>query len=316
MSIPTYDPTLETFKWGDNALAANVSGQWIIAIGKNALRSNTTGSLNYALGDSVLDACTTGGFNGGVGQGALAHLIDGSDNWAYGIEALHFLVHGNSNTAGGQAALRKLEEGNANAAWGEQAGSGLIEGDSDLFLGYAAGSTLQYGDNVICVGPNSQPSATTVSNEATWGNAATEKHRFFGKLNLNGEDQGAFISLAFNAGDFTAGGSMTWTVGSGDVLNYGYSMNHKMMALALSLANTSVGGTLGNELRIAVPAGKTIAKRFDGTVRIVDNGVDQIGAARAVAGNTYISIFKVPLANFSASTDATAVLGQIQFEVD
>src|SRR3990167_7619064 len=191
MTAPTEDTTLSTLKWGEGALAANVSGRWIVAIGANALHSSVDCDLQYAIGDNVLVSCVTGcSFNGGIGQGSLAFLETGICNWGFGIETLHLLAEGSSNTAGGQAALRRLEAGSQNTAWGEQGLSSLNSGSNNLGIGYTAGSALEYGSNNIIIGANAQPSVANVSNEATFGDGNIIVNRFSGKFQLNGEDQG------------------------------------------------------------------------------------------------------------------------------
>ena len=131
-------------------------------------------------------------------------------------------------------------------------------------------------------------------------------------------DGGAWVTPAFNAADFTAGGSQTWTVGSGDVTVYAYTLVGKTMTVAFKLDTTTVGGTPNPELRIKIPTGANAAKNIYNLFRAADAGAAAVvGLALAVAGNPFISLFKdlTTTANWSAATDTTQVIGQITFEI-
>lgn len=127
----------------------------------------------------------------------------------------------------------------------------------------------------------------------------------------------AWVTPSFSAGNFTANNSMTWTVGSGDVATYAYTIQGKTMTVAFGLNTTSVGGTPSTELRIAIPAGKTATKVIVNAVMALDNGAI-VNDAYAItpAGGTYIAIGKYTGANWSAATDSTYIGGQITFEIN
>lgn len=72
-------------------------------------------------------------------------------------------------------------------------------------------------------------------------------------------EQGAWITPAFNAADFTGSGTMTWTVAAGDALSFKYLLRGRTLALSVALYTTSIGGALSGGLRIAVPAGLSVA---------------------------------------------------------
>lgn len=313
MSAPTEDATLVTLKWGTNALPNNVTGQWIVAIGKNALRFNEDCDLMYAIGDSALGSAVTGCSScGAIGQGSIANLTTGICNWGFGVETLFSLVEGSSNTAGGQASLRLLEYGDNNTAWGEQSGSGLTSGGSNLFIGYTAGSSLVTGDGNICIGANAQPSSTDVNYECTLGGAGITKTRLRGEVEIQGEIVGKYTTPSFNSTDFTSNAG-SWTVDSGDITTNDREITGKKMTMDFTISNTSVSGSPLN-LRISTN-GKTIARRTFNACRVIDNGVDGMGYVRAKEGDQYIEIYKAGTVAWSNSTNNTAVLGQITFEI-
>jgi hypothetical protein len=125
----------------------------------------------------------------------------------------------------------------------------------------------------------------------------------------------AWVTPTFAAGDFTAGGAMTWTVASGDVTTYAYRLDGKTMTVVFHIATSSVSG--GDfRLQIAIPASRTAAKRISNPILANDNGSFAIGYCEVAASGAVITCFKSPSAtNWSASTDASAVQGQITFEV-
>ena len=126
---------------------------------------------------------------------------------------------------------------------------------------------------------------------------------------------GAWTTPAYSAGDYTANGAMTWTVGSGDVTTFKYIVLGKTMTISFLLNTTTIGGTPNSELRIAIPASKLPSASFDTAFGFYDNGTTGTGILRAGTGNAYLSLFKnLAAPNLTASTDNTDLSGQITFE--
>lgn len=133
-----------------------------------------------------------------------------------------------------------------------------------------------------------------------------------------GHDQGLGITPTFAAGDFTASGSMTWTVDAGDVVSYSYKLDGKWLRVIFDIITTTVGGTLSNNLRIKIPGGYTNRTyALSVSLNYSDNGSgNTAGFVQVGAGNTYIECYKFNVANWSAATNATGVYGEIFIEVD
>lgn len=129
-------------------------------------------------------------------------------------------------------------------------------------------------------------------------------------------DPGAPIAVAFDAGHFTANGSMTWTVASGDVVTFAYSQTGKTMTVWFYVQTTTVAGTLNTSLQITIPAGATGARFAVNGAYVNDNGTASMGFAQVSDGGTVITVVKVNVANFSAATDTTGVRASITFEID
>ncbi len=132
-------------------------------------------------------------------------------------------------------------------------------------------------------------------------------------------EQGDYITPAFSASDFTANGTMTWTVGSGDVLTAKYYLRGRQLHLMLSVTNTTVGGSLNTELRYTLPNALTAgARTFVINGRATDNGgTPSAGLVGLAAGDTFLRMYKDASgsANWSAATDATNVEVQLTIEV-
>lgn len=125
---------------------------------------------------------------------------------------------------------------------------------------------------------------------------------------------GEWIDVAHNGANFTAGGSMTWTVASADQLRYSYTLIGKTMILDVNLTLTTVGGTPAQDLRVAIPGGFT-AIYFTVTTGIgKDNGTVVPLRVRSVA-STYIEITRQDFANWAASTNLTDVQFTIAFGI-
>lgn len=124
---------------------------------------------------------------------------------------------------------------------------------------------------------------------------------------------GDWTDVAHDAGNFTASAG-TWTVASGDQTTFAYSIVGKSLVVTFSLFTTSVSTTPA-ELRIAIPGSYTAAKVAYAPVLIVDNGTRTMGTARTAAAGSTIVIEREDAGNFTASTNNTAVVGQIVIPV-
>jgi hypothetical protein len=118
----------------------------------------------------------------------------------------------------------------------------------------------------------------------------------------------SWVSVAFDSANFTADGSMTWTVDSGDQSTFKYSILGKTMFLAVVLEATTVGGTLSSQLQIKVPASKTIKGTAWFVYQTVDNGTGRASICKATDADTKILCFADMLgSNWAAATNNTSI---------
>lgn len=121
----------------------------------------------------------------------------------------------------------------------------------------------------------------------------------------------------YAAGDFTAS-SGSWTVDSGDVVNYRYSINGKTMTINWYIGATSTSGSPAN-IRIALPAGKTANGNF-----AVWHGVNQGGgwataALTVTSGQAFLTLYPDSTQGGAAWTNVSNVLytvGSVTLEIN
>lgn len=127
---------------------------------------------------------------------------------------------------------------------------------------------------------------------------------------------GEWTSVSYNSGDYTASAG-TWTVDSGDVSYFKYTLVGKTMTVAFRIISTSTGVGMGSELRVAVPGGFVPNGIIPGACHLNLNGTYETGLMQANSAG-YIQIFRnnFTTAFPSSVTNAIDVRGQMSFEVN
>jgi len=120
-------------------------------------------------------------------------------------------------------------------------------------------------------------------------------------------EQGDPIDIPYNSGDFTATGSMTWTVESGDLKYFAYILKGTTLQVAVRIELSSVGGTPDVALQVLIPAFTVLTlPAIELPARVNNNGTIEIGYFRDGGGNI-LQFLRPGAANWSASTNNTAV---------
>ncbi len=127
-------------------------------------------------------------------------------------------------------------------------------------------------------------------------------------------NMGEYQTPTFDAANYLAGGAQTWTVASGDVLTYAYTLVGNQMHFMFFIGG-SVGGTPNPELKMKLPGGFNIIKRFSQvSLLVINGGVATAGRVDATSGaNLSIYLDAGAATNFAAG--ATTVAGQLTLEV-
>ncbi len=137
---------------------------------------------------------------------------------------------------------------------------------------------------------------------------------------LVSHNQGAWISVPFNASDFSGSGSMTWAVDSADVPVHEYLLSGKVLMINYIIQNTDVGGTAANSLQVAIPAGHT-AQTSCRMITLVDDagGATAFGVVLSTIGSPTKVSFRRDAASSNwtlTSGDNTGVSGTVVFPVN
>lgn len=120
---------------------------------------------------------------------------------------------------------------------------------------------------------------------------------------------GETIPVFFKPSNFTANGSMTWTVTTAAV---NYSMYGPRMLVEFEISASVIGGVLNTALFIAIPSGLFAVRNTYNPCRVVDNAVPAAGVALVVPAGRVIQIFRNDVAAWTATP---IVQGQLMFEV-
>lgn len=135
-----------------------------------------------------------------------------------------------------------------------------------------------------------------------------------------GHEQGAWITATFAAGNFTAAGSMTWTVDAGDVASLAYRLSGRTVTVVFQLETTTIGGTVNATTIIGSGAigSFTIARTTWAIGFVINNGATGIAAlVQAGYGASGIGLFvsMTGSTNYVAGTNNNSHRGTISYDV-
>lgn len=127
---------------------------------------------------------------------------------------------------------------------------------------------------------------------------------------------GQWQSISFSAGNFSANGTQTWTVSSGNVSLEEYSVIGNTMLLHLEVDGSSIGGAPNTQLNFAMPLAAKTSSAFPCEVR--NNGTRQMGVCLTTANSTSLAIFVdiTRAANWAASASNAGVSINIAVRVN
>ena len=168
---------------GDTGLTFNNATNALTVVGPVTVQGLTVGKgngaflTNTAFGSGCLAAVTADSGLIALGSGCMPIVTSGSFNVGAGNRCLEALTLGSSNTAVGTLSLATISTQDENTAIGRGALISSVGGQNTA-IGYSAGGNHLIGSNNAFFGSNAQPSATTISNEYTYGGGAVVNHRF------------------------------------------------------------------------------------------------------------------------------------------
>lgn len=126
-----------------------------------------------------------------------------------------------------------------------------------------------------------------------------------------------WVTVPYNALDFTAGGSQTWTVEEADLISFKYCVAGKVMHVVFSVTASSVGGTPHAELVIAIPGGFTATGEPSYTAIYTRDAAGGPGIGMIIMGTSTIRIFHTLVGGdvWTATTDTTRARGGVWFQI-
>lgn len=126
---------------------------------------------------------------------------------------------------------------------------------------------------------------------------------------------GEWIDVAYDSGNYVAGGGGTWTVDASDQIVFSYTVIGDTVCMINRLNATSVSGTVSN-LLISLPSGFVSALDVQQALLLRDNSATfEVGIAFVGASATTLSIVLLDLSGFAASANNTFVRTNICFPV-
>lgn len=125
---------------------------------------------------------------------------------------------------------------------------------------------------------------------------------------------GSWQTRTFAGGNYTANGSMTWTVDSGDIIKEGFRRFEKTLIYQFNFGTTTVGGTLNTDLEILLPLGLAASGVNNGWLYYIENATHGQGLIQITASGTKLRLLKTGFANWTAQTNLTTVIGRVELE--
>ena len=122
---------------------------------------------------------------------------------------------------------------------------------------------------------------------------------------------GEWTNIAYNAGNFTGNGGMTWTVDVGDQVGLAYMIIGKTCWVRFTLNGTTVGGVASSQLLLdlsGIPL--TAVVNSSAIVRCYNAGVDGAGLAEIVGSQVRLSLFT---GNWTLVANNTSIQGSLMF---
>ncbi len=108
---------------------------------------------------------------------------------------------------------------------------------------------------------------------------------------LHEHEQGAPIAVAYAGGDYTADAG-TWTVDSGDLITYDYTVIGKRLKIDLTINSSSISSAAATRMQATIPNGYTYVKDARDPCFVFNGGTSTTGMARATAAATQLFIYR------------------------
>jgi hypothetical protein len=126
---------------------------------------------------------------------------------------------------------------------------------------------------------------------------------------------GEWINVPYSAANFSASGSMTWTVDSSDQVTYAYTLIGKTLIFSFLINSTTVGGTTDLYLQVKIPGGYLPSLNLEISTWLNDANTMRHGRIRVFAGDPWLRIMRLDGINWTAGLNATGTYGQVMMPI-
>lgn len=131
--------------------------------------------------------------------------------------------------------------------------------------------------------------------------------------------QGAYLNVAYSAGNFAGSGGMSWSVDSGDQLTYAYYLIGHVLHLTVYITTSTTTGTGASTVRVTIPAGYTAVNTAFFPYQSIDTGdatVAIMSVCEVDASGTQVLCYRdVNATAWSIHTNTIQVRLSIAFEI-
>jgi hypothetical protein len=192
-----------------------------------------------------------------------------------------------------------------------------------LYLNASGAATANYGLIVnagsVGIGKTNPGTILDVNGTGTFTTVNSTAYQVSGNAlaTTHLADVTAPTDVAFSAGNFTGGGTQTWTLTSGDQATFAYAIVGKIMTVWFDFATTSVGGGANPDLKVTIPASKSAAKAVVvGGIFYSDNGgANAQGIMYTTASGTTLNFEKNDTSNWTAAANTTRITGTVTIPI-
>lgn len=123
------------------------------------------------------------------------------------------------------------------------------------------------------------------------------------------------LNNTFSASDFVGSGTMSWSVGSaGTTYKYAMLSNH-LMHIQLTVYGADILDFADLELRVTLPEGKTLSTIINSIGWASDNALSIPIRVNGNAGNSHLSLQKLPNVEWTVGTASNAIGFQVNVPV-
>jgi len=104
-----------------------------------------------------------------------------------------------------------------------------------------------------------------------------------------------FTAQPYTAGDYSAGGGMTFTPAAGDVQVNRYAIFGKLLIWQIAIQGTGIlGGTAGYDVTVKFPGARVCNVTMNAIAYVVDNGATQTGFLYYNVGGSTVNFRRLP----------------------